>query len=263
MPQEDKTLIMKFGGKSVCSSSCFPRLADLVIKRAQTYSRLVLVVSAMGDMTNQLISLAHQVNPQPPKREYDMLVSVGERISISLLAMALALKGKEAVSLTGSQSGILTCHNHSEAKIVDVKPHRLLSFLNLGKIVIVAGFQGMSMLEKEITTLGRGGSDTTAVALAAAIGAEKVEFYKDVAGVYSEDPKKNSQATHFPTLSFEEAEKVIRASGGQVLHLRALALAKKNRISLHIKSIEDSEGGGTTICFQSAENPKLERAIYE
>ena len=174
-----KTLVMKFGGAAVATPQHFSKIADIILQRLKEYNRIAVVVSAMGDTTNQLISLATQVNDTPPRREYDMLVSVGERISISLLAMALAAKKHSAVSFTGSQSGIITCSNHSEARIVDVKPHRLLPVLDSGSVVIVAGFQGVSK-QGEITTLGRGGSDTSAVALAIALGAIKVEFYKDV-----------------------------------------------------------------------------------
>src|ERR1700733_7657312 len=175
MPQHGKTLIMKFGGAAVKTPESFSCLADLIIKRSQNYPRIAIVVSAMDGMTDQLIALARLVHPSPPSREYDMLVSTGERVSISLLAMALFAKGREAVSFTGSQSGIITSNQHSEARIIDVRPSRLLPCLEKNKYVIVAGFQGVSK-EKEITTLGRGGSDTTAVALGIALKAEKVEF---------------------------------------------------------------------------------------
>lgn len=251
MPEAKKTLIMKFGGASVQTPESFARLADLIIERSYLYPRIAIVVSAMGGMTDYLISLSKQVHPTPPKREYDMLVSVGERISISLLAMALALKKKEAVSFTGSQSGIITCAEHSEAKIIDVRPARLITALEENKIVIVAGFQGVS-IHKEITTLGRGGSDTTAVALGVALGAEKVEFYKDVAGIFNEDPKKNSQAIQYETLDYPEAIEIIEKTGGKVLHPRAIRLAQKNTLPLHVLSFVKGVGEGTCICSFSS-----------
>jgi aspartate kinase len=223
---------MKFGGAAVATPDRFGLIADLILQRCLDYSRLVVVVSAMGNTTDELLALARKVHPEPPKREQDMLISVGERISMSLLAMALDLKGKEAVSLTGSQAGITTTDNHLEAKIIDVKPHRLLKYLNQGKIVIVAGFQGVSQ-NGEITTLGRGGSDTTAVALAIALGAEKVEFYKDVPGIFSEDPKKNPAAVFFDELPFEKALEITQ-KGAKVLQSRCVDLAAKNGLPLHV-----------------------------
>ncbi len=237
---------MKFGGASVKSPDSFARLAELVIQKSADYSRIAIVISAMGGMTDQLIALAKQVHPHPPRREYDMLVSVGERISISLLAMALALKNRDAVSFTGSQSGIMTCADHGEAKILEVRPGRLEQALNEGKIVIVAGFQGVS-LQKEITTLGRGGSDTSAVALGIALNAKKIEFYKDVPGIFNDDPKKNEKAEPFSRLSFDEALTIIEKTGGKVLHPRAIKLAQKNHLSLHVLSFEEGNHEGTWI----------------
>jgi aspartate kinase len=259
MPQEGKTLIMKFGGAAVKAPESFSHIADLIIKRSQSYPHIAIVLSAMGGMTDQLIDLAHQVNPCPPKREYDMLVSAGERISISLLAMSLFAKGREAVSFTGSQSGIITSNQHSEARIIEVRPQRLLPYLEAQKFVIVAGFQGVSR-EKEITTLGRGGSDTTAVALGVALRAEKVEFYKDVAGIFQKDPKIASEATVYNSLTFNEAFDVVSSSGGRVLHPRAIKLAQKNRLPLHIRSFLDMEGSGTLIY---GENQKMTEPNYE
>ncbi len=224
--------VLKFGGAAVASPEKFSLIADLILQRSQKASQIIVVVSAMGNTTNELLALARKVHPYPPKREEDMLVSVGERISMALLAMALELKGGQAVSLTGSQAGIITTSDHSEAKIVDVKPHRVIRALNQGKIVIVAGFQGVS-LEGDITTLGRGGSDTTAVALAAALKAQNVEFYKDVPGIFSADPKKDPQARLFPLLTYEEALTITR-QGAKVLQSRCIDLAAKNQISLQI-----------------------------
>lgn len=231
-----KTIILKFGGASVASIEQFSKIAEIILNKSLD-QRVVAVVSAMGDTTDQLLSLAMRVHPNPPPREQDMLISVGERISMALLAMALHLKGKEAISFTGSQSGIITSTQHSDAQIIDVKPHRILKALDDEKIVIVAGFQGVSK-EGEITTLGRGGSDTTAVALGAALGATCVEFYKDVEGVYSEDPKKNPEATVFPLLSFEEAIGIVER-GAKILHPRCIRLAEKNGLLLKVLSFYD------------------------
>jgi aspartate kinase len=236
MPQD--IIVMKFGGASVASSEQFARIADIIIKKKKG-ARIAVVVSAMGDTTDQLLALARKVHPEPPPREQDMLISVGERISISLLAMALHLKNQEAISFTGSQSGIITTAQHSEARIVEVRPQRLLHALDEGKIVIVAGFQGVSK-GGEITTLGRGGSDTTAVALGVALGAARVEFYKDVQGVYAEDPKKNPQADCFSHLSYEGALSIAQ-KGGKVLHPRCIELAAKNHLLLHVISFYDPD----------------------
>lgn len=232
-------LVMKFGGASVATPQHFSKIAEIILQRRSQFKQIVVVVSAMGDTTNQLISLAKQVNPEPPRREYDMLVSVGERISISLLAMALAGKGHEAISFTGSQSGIITCEKHSEASIVDVRPNRILQKLENGSVVIVAGFQGVSR-QGEITTLGRGGSDTSAVAVAVALGADKVEFYKDVDGIYEEDPKLCPNSLKHTHLTFDEALQIVE-KGAKILHARSILLAKKNHLPLHIFSFNDFE----------------------
>jgi len=227
-----KTIVLKFGGAAVSSPERFAHIAEIVLTRRAEYERVVVAVSAMGDTTDELIALARRVHPSPPRRELDMLVSVGERISMSLLAMALDAKGVEARSFTGSQSGILTTPDHAEAKIVDVRPGRLLPHLSAGRVVIVAGFQGMSTTG-EITTLGRGGTDTTAVALGAALGACKVEFFKDVRGIYNSDPKRDPEAVRFDTLSYSEALSLMHR-GAQVLHDRCIILAEKNALALHV-----------------------------
>lgn len=253
---------MKFGGASVASPSSFSKIVDIILSRLKDYPRLAIVVSAMGDTTDQLIAMAKEVNQDPPQREYDMLVSVGERISISLLAMALAAKKQSAVSFTGSQSGIITCERHTNARIIDVRPQRILPFLDAGKIVIVAGFQGVSC-KGEITTLGRGGSDTTAVALAAAIGAAKVEFYKDVPGVFLEDPKKNPNSPLISTLSYDQAQEIVK-NGSEILHARSILLAKKNSLLLHVRSFLDFNLGkveGTLI--GDSELSRRSPPIYE
>ncbi len=258
------TLVMKFGGAAVASPEKFAQIVEIILQRRKSYKRIAVVVSAMGDTTDQLIALARQVNPDPPRREYDMLVSVGERISISLLAMALAGKQLPAVSFTGSQSGIITCNKHSDARIVDVKPHRLLPMLEAGSVVIVAGFQGVSR-QGEITTLGRGGSDTSAVALAISIGACKVEFFKDVPGIFASDPKMDPLARLLPMLSYTDALQIV-SQGAQVLQARSVALAEKNDMPLHVLSFENFDGemhSGTII--SSLETKAIRRAspIYE
>lgn len=225
-----KCAVLKFGGASVHSAHAFSSISEIILDRKKEFPNLVVVVSAMGNTTDELIDLAHQVNPNPPRRELDMLISVGERMSVALLAMALAKKGVDAVSFTGSQTGIITTNDHSDAKIVDVRPKRLLPCLAENKIVIVAGFQGMG-LAGDITTLGRGGSDTTAVALAAALHADRVEFFKDVGGVYDQDPKKNAQAKLLRHLNYQEALQIMEA-GARVLHARCIRLAQKNQVPL-------------------------------
>lgn len=231
------TLVMKFGGASVATPDSFARIAEIILNRMNLYTRIAVVVSAMGDTTDDLISLAHKVNPQPPRRELDMLISVGERISVALLAMALAKEGQDAISFTGSQAGIVTTEAHSEARIVDVRPHRILPHVESGKVLVIAGFQGVSRTG-EITTLGRGGSDTTAVALAVALNADKVEFFKDVDGIFDCDPKTNSNAKLKSVLSFEEARELV-AQGAQVLHDRSVLLAEKNELPLHVLPFMD------------------------
>jgi aspartate kinase len=255
------TLVMKFGGASVATPEQFAQIAEIILLRSTMYKQIVVVVSAMGNTTNELIALAKKVNSNPPRRELDMLISVGERISISLLAMALALKQKEAISFTGSQSGIITCSEHTDARIIDIRPQRLKSSLDEGKIVIVAGFQGVSK-KGEITTLGRGGSDTSAVALGIALGADKVEFFKDVPGICLEDPKVHPESEVLANLSYSQALDIVN-KGAKVLHPRCVALAAKNRIPLHVLSFHDPlliNSQGTVI----AEGERIqENFIYE
>ncbi len=241
MTTPNKRIVMKFGGASLASPAHFENVANIVEKLKIDFPEIILVVSAMGKTTDELIALAKSCHPNPPRREYDMLISVGERISMSLLAMVLSRKGFDVISFTGSQSGIITTSEHSDAKIVDIRPKRIRENLEKSKIVIVAGFQGVS-LEGEITTLGRNGSDTTAVALASALNAEKVAFFKDVKGVYSEDPHLNPNANFYKTLRYDEALQIVE-KGCTVLCKRSLLLAKKNKIPLHVLSfVEPSDG---------------------
>lgn len=239
-------MILKFGGASVATPKCFHQIASIIAERKRKENGpLVVVLSAMQNTTDQLLSLAREVHPSPPGREQDMLVSVGERVSIALLAMALSLQGIEAVSFTGSQSGIITDEEHTEARIVEVRPHRLRAALDKGQVAIVAGFQGVSR-KGDITTLGRGGTDTSAVALAVALQAEAVDFYKDVDGIYEADPKKNLLAKRIGSMSFQEAERLAK-EGAKVLHLRSIALAQKNGVQLRIRSFHKPEEIGTLV----------------
>lgn len=231
----------------------FSKISNLILSKKE--SRIVVVLSAMRGMTDQLIELAQNIHPNPPRREMDMLISVGERISIALLAMALHTRGKEAVSFTGSQSGIITTTDHSDAKIIDVRPFRLIPPLREGKIVIVAGFQGVS-IDKDITTLGRGGSDTTAVALGIALGAKRVEFIKDVGGIYSHHPQEQ-EAEKMRELTHERALEIVKKTGG-VLHPRAIELAMKNGLTLYVSGLIElgtvirSESTTKDACYETS-----------
>ena len=259
-----KRIIMKFGGAALHSAENFSEIADLIFQRISSYQEVIVVVSAMGDMTDELLSLAKKIHNDPPKREQDMLISVGERISMALLAMALKKIGIDAISFTGSQAGIITTCDHANARIKEVRPMRLLAPLKEGKVVIVAGFQGVSETN-EITTLGRGGSDTTAVALAIALEAVKVEFFKDVPGIFSEDPKIVPSAQFFPHLSYDKALEISSHSGG-VLSSRCLALARKNQITLHVLPFDKKESGekiGTYIQATCSNIAQKQKKIFE
>jgi aspartate kinase len=239
-------MILKFGGASVATPKSFHQIASIIAgRKKREKGPLIAVLSAMQNTTDQLLALAREVHPHPPGREQDMLVSVGERVSIALLAMALSLQGVEAVSFTGSQSGIVTDERHTEARIVDVRPHRLQRALGEDQVAIVAGFQGVSR-RGEITTLGRGGTDTSAVALAIALAAEGVDFYKDVDGIYEEDPKINPSAKKISKMSFESARRLTEA-GAKVLHSRSIVLAERNGIQLRIRSFHQPEEVGTFV----------------
>lgn len=253
---------MKFGGASVGTPEKFEKIAQIIIDKLEHYENIIVVVSAMGNTTNELIDLAHKVHPDPPRRELDMMVSVGERISVALLAMALDKHGTLAVSLTGSQSGIITSNEHFEAKILDVRPKRILNELSNRPVIIVAGYQGMS-LSGDITTLGRGGSDTTAVALAIALGASYVEFYKDVDGVFEKDPKKYPEAKLLRTLTYEELQN-LTSQGAKILHHRCVELASKNQIGLKVipfSAPKDVEKG--TVVIQNPEVLLDYEPVYE
>ncbi len=226
-------VVQKYGGSSVGDVDKLRRVAAKVAARRRGGDDLCVVVSAMGDTTDDLLRLAKQVSPDPPRRELDMLLTAGERISMALLSMALQEQGVEAISFTGSQAGILTTEAHATARILEVRPTRVREELARGKVVIVAGFQGVSA-RKEITTLGRGGSDTTAVALAAALGAD-CEIYSDVAGVFTADPRVVPEARRQPELSYEEMQALARA-GAKVLNAQAVEFARTTGITIRARS---------------------------
>ncbi len=235
------TVVMKFGGTSVADPDKIRRVAARLVATKRAGSRVVGVVSAMGYHTDELLDLAHQVSPQPKPRELDMLISVGERISCALVAMAISDLGTDAVSLTGSQAGIVTDTAHGKAKIVEVKAHRIHKALDDDRIVLVAGFQGVST-EYDVTTLGRGGSDTTAVALAAALGADACEIYTDVDGVFTADPRVVPAAQKLHAVSYEEMLE-LAASGAKVLALRSVEFARNHRVMVHVRSTFTDEPG--------------------
>ncbi len=236
-------VVQKFGGSSVADVPKLIAVAERVVATRAAGHRVVVVVSAMGNTTNELLGLARQVSPSPGRRELDMLISVGERITMALLSMAVADLGVPAVSFTGSQSGIITDENHSAARVIEVRPQRIQEALEQDKVVIVAGFQGVSR-SREVTTLGRGGSDTTAVALAAALGAAWCEICSDVDGVFSADPRKVPEARHLDRLSFEEALALFRA-GSKVLNAEATAFAAHHGVVLKAVKTVGSTGGTT------------------
>lgn len=246
-----KILVQKYGGSSVADIARIQRVAERVAAAAGQGFRVCVVVSAMGKTTDQLLSMAQEVSPDPARRELDMLLSVGERITMALLALALQARGHRALSFTGSQSGILTNDRHFDARILEVRPFRIQDELERGGIAIVAGYQGMSY-RREITTLGRGGSDTTAVALAAALGAERCEIYSDVDGVYSADPRVVADARHLPELGYEELQEMAEA-GAKVLNAEAVEFAKRHGIAIYARKTEDPvDGGRETIVRKGA-----------
>jgi len=228
------TVVMKFGGTSVAGPERLRNVARRLVAAREEGNRVVGVLSAMGDSTDDLIALAHEVSAAPHPRELDMLISVGERISCSLAAMAIHDLGHEAISLTGSQAGIVTDTTHTKAKIVEVRARRIHEALDDGKIVLVAGFQGVSTAF-EVTTLGRGGSDTTAVALAAALGAGTCEIYTDVEGVFTADPRIVPQARKLHAVTYEEMLEMA-AGGARVLQLRSVEFARNHGVRLHVRS---------------------------
>ena len=235
-------VVQKYGGSSVADAAGIKRVAQRIVNTRKAGHDVVVVVSAMGDTTDELRDLAAKVTPLPPPRELDMLLTAGERISMALLAMAIAQLGHHAQSFTGSQAGVITDSAHGRAKIIDITPGRIENALAAGAIAIVAGFQGVSQDTKDITTLGRGASDTTAVALAAALGAEVCEIYSDVDGVFTADPRIVPTARRLDRVSTEEMLE-LAAAGARILHLRCVEYARRYRIPVHVRSSFSTRDG--------------------
>ena len=255
-------VVQKYGGSSVADAEGIKRVAKRIVASRQAGNQVVVVVSAMGDTTDELIDLANQVTPAPPGRELDMLLTSGERISMALLAMAIATLGMEARSFTGSQAGVITDEVHGFARIIDVTPGRISTALEDGAIPIVAGFQGVSQTTKDITTLGRGGSDTTAVALAAALSADVCEIYTDVDGVFTEDPRLVAGARRIARISYEEMLEMA-ACGAKVLIPRCVEYARRYGLPIHVRS-SFSDKTGTWVSEHAAnesEEAGMEQAI--
>jgi aspartate kinase len=254
-------VVQKYGGSSVADADGIKRVAQRIVATRKAGHSVVVVVSAMGDTTDELLDLAAQVSPLPPGRELDMLLTAGERISMALLAMAIANLGLEARSFTGSQAGVITDSTHGKARIIDVTPGRISGALADGAIPIVAGFQGVSQNSKDITTLGRGGTDTTAVALAAALEADICEIYTDVDGVFTADPRIVRTARRIPWISYEEMLEMA-ACGAKILQLRCVEYARRYGMPIHVRSSFSNRTGTTiTEAQQGAEEPAVEQAI--
>ena len=250
-------VVMKFGGTSVADTDKLKRVAERLVEARESGAKVVAVLSAMGKTTDELIRLAFEMSPNPNPREYDLLVSTGERISNALCAMAIHDLGHEAVSLTGSQAGIVTDGSHTKAKIVEVRATRIHAALEQDKIVLVAGFQGVSTDTHDVTTLGRGGSDTTAVALAAALGADACEIFTDVEGVYTADPRLVPDALKLPSVTYEEMLEMA-SSGAGVMMARSIEIARSYGVKLRVRSTF-VDGEGTWIGEE--DEAMLEKAI--
>lgn len=258
MRTKKEIIVMKFGGTSVSDTDKIKKVADRVTKARESGNDVVVVVSAMGKTTDELIDIASRICQEPSRREMDMLLSTGEQISIALLSMAIQAQGYECVSLTGSQAGIVTDEAYSNAKILNINNTRMMKEMRNGNIIIVAGFQGITT-SGDISTLGRGGSDTTAVALAAALDAKYCEIYTDVDGVFSTDPNVVIEAGKIGKLSYEEMLEMA-SSGAKVLHLRAVEFAKKHGVVLHVRSsFNDNEG--TWVMDDAKITEKMERPL--
>ncbi|MGW5050655.1 aspartate kinase [Actinokineospora sp. NPDC004072] len=251
-------VVQKYGGSSLENADRIKRVAERIVATRKAGHDVVVVCSAMGDTTDELLDLAKQVNPVPPEREMDMLLTAGERISNSLVAMAISALGAEARSFTGSQAGVITTSAHGKARIIDVTPGRVQAALDEGRIVLVAGFQGVSQDTKDITTLGRGGSDTTAVALAAALKADVCEIYTDVDGVYSADPRIVPDARKLDEVTYEEMLEMA-ASGAKVLMLRCVEYGRRYGVRIHVRSSYSTKPG--TIVSGSVEDLNVEQAM--
>ncbi|MGZ6772873.1 MAG: aspartate kinase [Mycobacteriaceae bacterium] len=251
-------VVQKYGGSSVGDAERIRRVAERIVGCKKAGDDVVVVVSAMGDTTDELLDLARQVSPVPPAREMDMLLTAGERISNALVAMAIHTLGAEARSFTGSQAGVITDDSHGKARIIDVTPGRVRSALDEGAIVLVAGFQCVSQGSKDVTTLGRGGSDTTAVALAAALGADVCEIYTDVDGVFTADPRIVPNAKRLEKVSYEEMLEMA-ACGTKVLMLRCVEYARRYNVPVHVRSSYSTKPG--TVVSGSIKDIPMEQAI--
>lgn len=257
---EQETLVMKFGGTSVAGAEDIRRAAGRIVAAREAGANVVAVLSARGKTTDELVAMAREISERPDPREMDMLLSVGERISCALAAMAIKDMGHEAISLTGSQAGIVTDSSHTKARIIDVKADRIREQLATGKIVLVAGFQGVSGDSYDVTTLGRGGSDTTAVAIAAALGADVCEIYTDVSGVFSADPRIVPNARKLNVASFEEILEMA-ASGAGVLQLRSVEYARNHGVRIHCRSSFDDTPGTMVISEEDTMEKPLITAV--
>ena len=254
-------VVQKYGGSSVADAAGVKRVAQRIVNTKTAGHQVVVVVSAMGDTTDDLIDLANEVSPLPPARELDMLLTAGERISMAVLAMAIQNLGHEARSFTGSQAGVITDAAHGKAKIIDVTPGRIEAALAEGSIAIVAGFQGVSQTTKDITTLGRGGSDTTAVALAVALGADVCEIYSDVDGIFTADPRIEPRARKVPRISYEETLEMA-AQGAKILHLRCVEYARRYDMPIHVRSsFSEKEGTWVVKAEDVVQESTMEAAI--
>ena len=253
-------IVQKYGGSSVADAAGMKRVAARIVASKRAGHDVVVVVSAMGDTTDELIDLAKQITPMPNGRELDMLLTSGERISMALLAMAIGNLGAEARSFTGSQAGVITDSVHGRARIIDVTPGRIVDALKEGAIAIVAGFQGISQDTKDVTTLGRGGSDTTAVALAAALEADVCEIYTDVDGVFSADPRIVPSARKLKSITYDEMLEMA-ASGAKVLHLRCVEYARRFDLPIHVRSSFSSNEGTWVVKDRPEGDIDMEQAI--
>ena len=254
-------VVQKYGGSSVADAESIKRVARRIVETKKAGDDVVVIVSAMGDTTDELIDLAEAVSPSPAPRELDMLLTAGERISMAVLAMAINDLGFEARSYTGSQAGLITDSTHGKARIIDVTPGRIQSAIADGAIAIVAGFQGVAQDTKDITTLGRGGSDTTAVALAAALHADVCEIYTDVDGIFTADPRIAPAARQVPTITYEEMLE-LAANGAKVLHLRCVEYARRFDLPIHVRSSFSDKTGTLVVSDSSApEGEAVEQPI--
>lgn len=251
-------VVQKFGGSSVADADSVKRVARRIVETKKAGHDVCVVVSAMGDTTDDLIDLAEQISPLPPSRELDMLLTAGERISMAVMAMAIANLGFTAQSFTGSQAGIITDAEHGKARILEVTPGRIRAAMDAGHIAIVAGFQGVSSQTKEITTLGRGGSDTTAVALAAALDADVCEIYTDVDGIFTADPRIVPTARKVDRISSEEMLEMA-ANGAKILHLRCVEYARRYHLPIHVRSSFSQKEG--TLVIDAPEGADVEASL--